>query len=246
MSGGNMGVVGKTVVCEKHGEYISQVTTIMGSVFESACPECQAAWESGNMSEPGTDRVERKIPAGIGARFAKYTFDDYATENEMQQKALTTSRKIVENFQAFAKQGTTFLFHGNVGTGKTMLVSIIAMELQRRGIPVTYASVLQAIRRVRKTFSGLGDEQAEIDKLSRCPLLILEEVGVQLGTPYEISILHEIFDERYKAVLPTIITSNLSPAAIEDYLGPRIWRRIRGGGTGMAVTFDWREWRGRS
>ncbi len=73
-------------------------------------------------------------------------------------------------------------------------------------------------------------------------LLILDEVGAQLGTDWERLMLFKIVNERYKAQLPTIIVSNIDASGLADYLGERIVDRMREGG-GMTLVLDWPSYR---
>lgn len=73
-------------------------------------------------------------------------------------------------------------------------------------------------------------------------LLILDEIGAQLGTDWERLMLFKIINERYKQVLPTILISNLDRGQLSDYLGARIVDRMSEGG-GTTLTLDWESYR---
>ena len=74
-------------------------------------------------------------------------------------------------------------------------------------------------------------------------LLILDEVGVQLGTEHEMRILFEVVNERYADCLPTILISNLDEAELLKFTGARLMDRVRDGGA--VVAFDWESHRGK-
>ena len=58
------------------------------------------------------------------------------------------------------------------------------------------------------------------------PVLIIDEVGLQYGTPFERLELFDLFNSRYENMLPTICLSNLKMEEIERILGKRIFDRL--------------------
>jgi DNA replication protein DnaC len=73
--------------------------------------------------------------------------------------------------------------------------------------------------------------------------LVIDEVGAQAGSAYELGILHEVIDRRYQFVLPTVVVSNLMAADLGRYIGDRALDRLRESG-GQAVGFSWASARG--
>ncbi|MBV2395779.1 ATP-binding protein, partial [Escherichia coli] len=65
-------------------------------------------------------------------------------------------------------------------------------------------------------------EDEVIDHFVSLDLLIIDEVGVQFGTPAEITILQEIINARYESILPTILISNLTFDQLKESIGERI------------------------
>ena len=74
-------------------------------------------------------------------------------------------------------------------------------------------------------------------------LLIIDEVGVQFGSPAEMTILHEVINARYESVLPTILISNLPPEQLKEFISDRIFDRVTDGGRNYLV-FNWASFRG--
>ncbi|MNJ56206.1 DNA replication protein DnaC [compost metagenome] len=69
-------------------------------------------------------------------------------------------------------------------------------------------------------------------------LLVIDEIGCQKGSEYELGLLHNIIDRRYQAVLPTVLISNLDPDGLKAYIGDRALDRLRQNG-GKVVGFTW-------
>ena len=62
-----------------------------------------------------------------------------------------------------------------------------------------------------------------------CPVLIIDEIGVQYGTENERTELYEVFNRRYEDELPIIAISNHDKDALLKILGQRIFDRLTGG-----------------
>ncbi|CAH0649884.1 DNA replication protein DnaC [Pseudomonas sp. Nvir] len=69
-------------------------------------------------------------------------------------------------------------------------------------------------------------------------LLVIDEIGAQKGSEYELGLLHSIIDRRYQSVLPTVVISNLNADGLKSYIGDRALDRLRQNG-GQQVGFTW-------
>ena len=105
---------------------------------------------------------------------------------------------------------------------------------------------MRAIRRIRNTWRRNADESDTdaIGALTSVDLLILDEVGIQCGTENEKLLIFDVLNERYERRLPTILLSNLGLEDVKQFLGERVYDRLREDG-GEVVTFDWESHRGK-
>ena len=104
----------------------------------------------------------------------------------------------------------------------------------------------RAIRSIKETYdksSNKTEAQAYRD-LVEPDLLILDEAGIGFGSDFEKNALLEIINGRYETSRPTIMTSNLAAAALEEAIGERSFDRLREGG-GKMIVFDWESYRAR-
>lgn len=239
-------------VCPAHGEVdMSEVEQLDGSMLARGCKRC--AWEALHLSPRDSEayalaNAQRKaenamaamIGAGITPRFADATFDSYVAESEQQRKALAKCRGYAEQFPSHFRAGRSLLLTGNVGCGKTHLASAIVRTVvadRCRALIIPASDIISTARASMAPNSGYTDRDVVLH-LGGLDLLVIDEVGCQKGSDYELGLLHAIIDRRYQAVLPTVLISNLGVDGLKAYIGDRALDRLRQNG-GMAVGFTW-------
>lgn len=240
--------------CAIHGEVDgSEVEQFDGSMLVRTCKRCM--WEALNMAPRGSDSRSRAIAcreserlnaaligSGITPRFAGCTLENFRTEGNLSAaKALSTCKAYVDQFEENHKAGRSLILSGNVGTGKTHLGSGMVQEVIRRhGAGALIVSVAEIVRVARGTMAkgAAYTDRDVLNELASLDLLVIDEVGVQKGSEYELGLLHEVIDKRYQLVLPTVLISNLATDDLSRYIGDRALDRLRQNG-GQAVGFTW-------
>jgi DNA replication protein DnaC len=136
------------------------------------------------------------------------------------------------------------VFCGKPGTGKTHLACGIGRNLINKFRSVQFLTVLSAIRHIKDTYRRDSErtEQEAINDLLQPDLLILDEIGAQLGSEHEKMLMFEVINERYQQCRSTILISNLNADELTDFLGDRVMDRFRE--SGAVVAFDWASHRG--
>lgn len=122
-------------------------------------------------------------------------------------KISAVAKNYVANFDEMRKRGKGLLLFGTVGTGKTFYAACIANALIDKG----YKCLMTNFARLVNTISGMyAGKQDYIDSLNTFDLLVLDDFAAERDTEYMNEIVHTIIDSRYRAGLPTIITTNLT------------------------------------
>ena len=192
------------------------------------------------------DRIESSLGrSGIPLRFKKHSFSTYHTKTEDIKLKKQICQDYADNFDKKLELGTSMIFCGNTGTGKTHLACSIANHIIQNGRTAVFMNVIKAIRQVKETWSKESNkkEQEAINWFLNPDLLILDEIGVQFGSESEKIILFEILNERYLNMKPTILISNLSFDKSQEFVGQRVMDRMKENG-GTAIKFDWESNRG--
>ncbi|MCW3186239.1 ATP-binding protein, partial [Escherichia coli] len=183
--------------------------------------------------------------AGIARRFQDCEFENYQAVNTDAQKNLEACQRYAASWKKCLAAGTSMVMIGNCGTGKNHLaVSMAKNIIRHHQATVEITDVMRLTRAVKNTWRHNSErtEDEVLDHFASLDLLIIDEVGVQFGTPTEITILQEIINARYESVLPTILISNLTFEQLKESIGERIVDRVTDGGCNCLV-FGWESYR---
>jgi DNA replication protein DnaC len=125
-----------------------------------------------------------------------------------------------------------FFLWGAPGTGKTFFSYIALNYLMFRTIRAgRFASISsQFFQRIRDTFNEESNQHGQastmIEALSNVPYLVLDDVGVQRNTDWELEMLYNLIDARYANKRLTIITSNDSVHDLKGLANGRLYSRF--------------------
>jgi DNA replication protein DnaC len=236
--------------CPSHGPFMAKC--YIGAIW-SKCPQCEEARAAREKAESEAKARETRLrawqrrigEAGIPERFRQRSLHNFVAESSEQQRALAFACAYADNFSAALHSGRSAIFVGKPGTGKTHLAVSIGLRLMaREQRTVMFCTVMRAIRRVKNTWSrGSSEHEGQaIAALVSPDLLILDEVGVQFGSDTERLILFDVLNERYEKRKPSLLLSNLPIDEVRNFLGERIYDRLREDG-GEMVVFDWESYR---
>jgi DNA replication protein DnaC len=233
-------------VCEEHGEYVSE--RIFSKTW-TTCPMCRAFADARREIEEQQREQQKRVAQWqrklgstcIPERFTECSLNTSSATTDEQRHVLDFAREYVARWHEMRARGTSLIFIGRPGTGKTHLAVAIAMDVMRKyNASVLYTTALGAVRRIKDTWHPASDitETQAIEQLVFPDLLILDEVGVQFGSDTEKLLLFEVLDGRYQHRRPTIFASNLTIQELETYLGERVMDRLREDGARW-FAFDW-------
>ncbi len=239
--------------CPDHGSFKS-IEHNPGTVFclWSMCPECisedkdrKKAFDSERLQKAQRAMLtERLSGAGIPVRFHNSSFDTFECADDHQRAVLQQCRDYVAAFPGKGGQG--LFLCGGVGTGKSHIGVAMIIDLIHRHVKATacYTSVMKMLREIRATYRPRSEEseQEAIDRFTDYEFLVLDEVGVQLGTDAEKLLLFEVINGRYESSRPTVIVSNLNVKEIRGYIGDRVVDRLKQNG-GNVVKLTWGSYR---
>lgn len=132
-----------------------------------------------------------------------WTFDKDDGANE---KISQVARNFVQHFDTMRNKGKGLLLYGEVGTGKTVYAAMICNALLEQGVSCGFTN----FSRIINTVSSIKDRQEYLDSFNIYDLLVIDDMRAERNTEYAAEIVQAVIDARYRAKLPTIITTNLS------------------------------------
>ena len=143
------------------------------------------------------------------------------TPYENMEKIRNFCKNYVDNFDDMKK---SLCFYGDTGLGKTFLSSCIAKELIEKGKTVLYI-------RAAKLFKIFEDERfgrlsEDTDSIYKCDMLIIDDLGTEIDTKFNVSYLFELINERSISDKKIIINTNLNFSGLEKKYTKRVTSRL--------------------
>ena len=145
---------------------------------------------------------------------------------------------ILEVCSNYARKFGKFYFHnlfltGAPGLGKTFLSACIARTVSEQGFSVVYDTAVNVFARFEEQKFARDREEAgeakdETRRYLGCDLLILDDLGSELTTPFVQSALYTLINSRLSSDRRTVISSNLSMDQVRQRYTPQIASRLEG------------------
>lgn len=149
-----------------------------------------------------------------------------ASPREIMALTFATCRKYA---QSFSLKSGNLLLNGNPGLGKTFLSACIARSVSDSGYSVVYETAARLFGLLEKArFTGDAEAQSQAARFTACELLIIDDLGSELVTPFVQSALYGVINDRMLAGLPTIVSSNLQSEEFSQRYGPAVASRLLG------------------
>jgi DNA replication protein DnaC len=215
--------------CPRHGDYAPSPRAEWPNL--NACPACleaAKAIEDGWKQAWATyDRWKRTLAP---ERFCNRRFTNYQATTAEQLRALAAAQAVASNdMQALA-------LIGSVGTGKTHLSVAIVADAVRAGVECLWVTVPDLFRQWKQTFAKGAEttEQQILDRINRADLLVLDEIGIDNRSEWEVATLFDLVDTRYREGGGLVLTGNVTNLA--SAIGDRAADRIDEMGTIVTLT----------
>lgn len=145
--------------------------------------------------------------------------------NNMHQ-VVSICHSFVDNFD---KEFSNLVLYGCTGIGKTFLTNCIAKELLDSSHSVIYLTAIELFQKFEeRDFNRQNASLFSFDSsyILECDLLIIDDLGTEVGNAYTNSRLFYCINERILRKKSTIISTNLSLSEIRDNYSERIFSRL--------------------
>lgn len=178
---------------------------------------------------------------GIPKKFHNITIEDFEAPDEELLTVKDFVRDYISDIPLRFNQNSGLLFFGSNGVGKTMLASIIAKECYRNRYSVRRVTFMEYISQYTRAWGAKTPEEKETqeslfyDNFKGVEFLVLEEVGKEIESNINVSILEDCLRYREDKGLVTIICTNLSGKNLFERYGASIESLIKGNFTPIKV-----------
>lgn len=182
----------------------------------------EEAYKESNLSE--------LIKTQTFERFNLFLFSDEKKSGISQRDEARENLDFCKRFaDRFDEAQKGILMYGGAGLGKTFLSTCIAKRLIDLGKNVIYHSAVSMFGYYMDyIFNRISSDEAraEFDKMKKCDLLIIDDLGAEATNAQMTSFLFEILNERILAGKKTVISTNYNLQEIAKTYSERIHSRI--------------------
>lgn len=188
-----------------------------------ACNKCNdSGYVDGQMCSCLKQELQRLLIAECNIPHQEYTFANSKETDTHNQKVYARAQQICK------EKSHNILLFGNVGLGKTYLLTACANQCVQEGKTVIFTTAYG----LNQTFlqchlADLSTKQAMLDNLVETDVLCIDDLGTE--TTYKnvtAEYLFTIVNERLTRGKQTFITTNLSIAQLRDCYDERIFSRL--------------------
>ena len=168
-------------------------------------------------------QIDRLKSAGIQERHLLDWRFDVAEDTD----TIRWAKNYVANWKKVRAENLGLLLWGDVGTGKSFAAACIANALLEQATPVLMTNFSKILNQMGTMYTE--ERYQYISSFNHYPLLIIDDLGIERSTEYAKEQVYAVIDERYKANLPLIITTNLTINQIrnpESVADARIYSRV--------------------
>ena len=168
-------------------------------------------------------QIDRLKSAGIQERHLLDWRFDVAEDTD----TIRWAKNYVANWKKVRAENLGLLLWGDVGTGKSFAAACIANALLEQATPVLMTNFSKILNQMGTMYTE--ERYQYISSFNHYPLLIIDDLGIERSTEYAKEQVYAVIDERYKANLPLIITTNLTIGEIrnpENVADARIYSRV--------------------
>lgn len=210
--------------------------------FYTACDCVTSAWEQEGLEKLRNQKEnliksnkERCGFAILDKKDAEKSFITHKGNYDAYEKMIAYARGFTREVQ------TGFFIHGPTGVGKSMLAKKVAVIVLNQAYSCYFTNTTKLLNDIKKDLSSYT--RKTLDWCLKVDLLIIDDLGSERATDYDIEQLFLILETRWRDMKPIIFTSNLTPLEIKQKYNDkgRIYSRIMG--TCEALSVDGKDMR---
>ena len=175
--------------------------------------------------------------SGIGSLIKTKTFENFIPTYQKDKGAIENAEMIVAFCRHYAENfvegSQNLLFIGGTGLGKTHLSAAITGSIIRRGYDVVCETAQNLFsdfeyERFGRSYNRDENEEKRTDRYFDCDLLIIDDLGTEMGNNFTVSCLYNIVNTRLNKGKTVIINTNLTRDDLRKRYDERLTSRLFG------------------
>ena len=215
------------------------------------CPICRDTGYVGDAPARFCACFERRLAmeeqAGAQAMQTFETFNAAFVPEESGQRArLLEAKGLLEDFADRYPRARwrNIVLSGAGGLGKSFLLNCVYERVSSRGLPALRTTAYRMFDAMRKRHMGDDGGADAFAALLEVPLLLVDDLGTEpLMRNITVEYLFLLLNERMEAGLSTMVTTNLTPAQIQERYGERVCSRLFDRLSALAIKLEGKDLR---
>lgn len=223
------------------GETRKEVCSVHGKEYDDnfafgrwlGCPKCAnemvVQLDKKREAEVLQEQRDGYISAAcIPELFAEAGIKNYDADTVEKMLVVRNVSEYLKRLRIDTKTAGNLVLSGRTGTGKTHLACAVLRTMAYSMCRSRYVTSAQIVNDIFATWNNKSKcEKQVIEHYASYKVLLIDEMGLNDNrNEYAQSYLASVIDARYLKKNPTIITSNLLEASLEETIGDRPFDRL--------------------
>ncbi|MBQ5778061.1 MAG: ATP-binding protein [Oscillospiraceae bacterium] len=162
--------------------------------------------------------------------FSDFSLDVYPEDASGSLSPRAQMREVLSfcrNFaESFPENAGSIYMSGGSGLGKSFLAACVARDVSKKGFSVVFDTAFDILGLLEDVKFGRSTENT--DHLFTANLLILDDVGCEMPTPFTSAAFFNLINTRHKSGLSTIVISSLKASEMAARYGAQTLSRLEG------------------
>ena len=215
------------------------------------CPVCRDTGYVGDAPARFCACFERRLAAGEQSGQAAQTFETFnaafVPEENGQRARLLEAKRLLEEFadRYRRRAGAMSCSPARAGWARAFLLNCVYARVGGRGFPVTRTTAYRMFDAMRRRHVGDAEEADGFAALLYVYLfLLVDDLGTEpMMRNITVEYLFLLVNERMEAGLSTMVTTNLTPAQIQERYGERVCSRLFDRLSALAIKLEGKDLR---